>query len=184
MEINPFFVVLVAFVCTFIISYSLDGIGKKLQDTTEAYKARTLLLAKQDEFRTQVAAKRKEERNEEREQRYWTALWEKLQQMQLECSKGEDRRPSGYRLAARVALLWIRFSGIYEEYANFLEGFPHGGGKLTGRNEIIAEYVRRYMQAANADPLTTFEPDDRQWWEAAEEALSLRLRDLNTPTQS
>lgn len=177
-----------------VVSYALGSIAREIYNLTVAYRSRTVWLAEQAKSRAGAAAQRHQEQLEEGARKYWGALWEKLQQLQLEYlaweSKGDvaginnlDKplREHAYRLAARIALLWIRFAGVDFKYTNLLEGYPHGDGELTSTVSLILGYIERYMTAAGVTLSANLVRNRYGWLNKAAEALDQRLRDLNTP---
>ncbi len=179
-----------AIFCTFILFIALVGVAGRIKDLAEAYQRRTDLQAEQAATRTRAAIEKKQEKAEESERRYWQTLWERLQQLQLEYLALEKRfstasleeRKHAQRLAARIALLWIRFLNVYDECTENLEGFPTRARETE--NQVVQHYVERYSLTAGVTLPTRFTPKDVQWWEGLEELLNQRLCDLNTPVTS
>lgn len=171
-------------------SSGLKAIANRLKDFTDAYQRRTDWLAEQAKARAKDALQRKQEKDEERVSRYWAALWEKLQQLQAEYLElesrfdGKDDRQlkHAHRLAARIALIWVKLTGLELEHAIRLEGFPLGSGSRDSMIKLALEYVERYMHAADVTLPANLIRNEYGWLNKAEIALDQRLLDLNTPT--
>ncbi|MEK7610765.1 MAG: hypothetical protein AAB486_00115 [Patescibacteria group bacterium] len=175
-------------------SSALGTIANRLEDFKDAYQRRTNWLSKQDEARAKTARQRKQEKDEERERRYWEGLWEKLQQLQAEYLElesrfdGKDGRElkRAHRLAARIALMWVQLTDLKPEYALRLESFPQGSGSSDSKiGLVLVEYVERYMHAAGVSLSSSLIRNEygwlNRWLNKAQKALDQRLRDLNTP---
>lgn len=187
---DTFWLVIAIIIAGWIISAAIQAIANRLKDFTDAYQRRTKWQADQAVDRARDKAEKKREKTEERFRRFWQALWETLQRLQqeylalerqgFEGTDGGTRREHAQRLAARIALLWIRFLNVYDKYTENLEGFPTRARETE--NQVVQHYVERYLLAAGVTLPTRFTPEDVQWWEGLEELLNQRLRDLNTPS--
>lgn len=172
-----------------------NRIGTALKGLSEAYQRRTVWLAEHAATRAREAAEKKKEKAEERERHYWQALWDRLQQLQteyitlewqgLEGVENVERRQHAQRLAARIALIWIEFLWLKEEFTNDLQGYPLRGDKENEHQlTIILDYIERYTTAAGVTFPVDLIRNEYCWVTTVAKALDQRLRDLNTPVNT